>query len=169
MGNENLKNTVAIRQAMPSDSETLLGLLDELADYEKLDRPDIGARERIIRDAFSERPPFEVFLAETPDGAVVGYAMVLPKYSSFLALPTLYLEDIFVRPGQRSAGAGSALFAHVVKLADERGCGRVEFTVLIWNSLAREFYERRGVKHLDDWCFYRLGREDFGKVLEDRP
>lgn len=140
-------------------------LVDALADYEKLDRPTPEARQRLLADAFAERPRFDIFLAETADGSAAGYAFVLENYSTFLALPTLYLEDLFVLPDYRSTGAGSALFRHVTAEAKARGCGRVEFVVLDWNQLARDFYHRKGAKHLEDWCFYRLDAEQFDGVI----
>jgi GNAT superfamily N-acetyltransferase len=86
----------------------------------------------------------------------VGYAIVLETYSSFLARPTLYLEDIFVRPEARCRGAGSALFAHLAQEARARGCGRMEWVVLDWNELAQRFYQKRGARRLNDWQYYRL-------------
>ena len=95
---------------------------------------------------------------------VVGYAFMFETYSTFLALPTLYLEDLFVLPEHRKRGAGSALFRAVVAEAGRRGCGRVEWVVLDWNMLARNFYHRVGARHLDDWCYYRLTRDRFDAV-----
>lgn len=139
-------------------------LIDALADYEKLERPDDAAKQRLLGDAFGDKPRFDIFLAEQEDDAVVGYAFVLETYSTFLALPTLYLEDLFVLPGARGSGAGSALFSKVAAEAKARGCGRVEFVVLEWNTLAQEFYNRKGAKYLEDWLFYRLEAEQFDRV-----
>jgi len=152
---------VSVRAAQQDDSQAILQLIDALADYEKLERPDDQAKARLLRDAFAENPRFNILLAQTGEGAVVGYAFILEHYSTFLALPTLYLEDLFVLPEARSTGAGSALFQAVKDEARQRGCGRVEFVVLDWNQLARDFYHRKGGKHLQDWCFYRVDAEDF--------
>jgi Acetyltransferases len=151
---------VSVRPAAPADADALLTLIDALADYEKLERPAPDARERLIRDAFSASPPrFTVLLAESDasaDGRPVGYAILLETYSSFLAKPTLYLEDLFVLPEARGIGAGSALFRAAAEEANRRGCGRMEWVCLDWNQLAIDFYERRGAQHLRDWRYYRL-------------
>lgn len=156
---------VLVRRAEPGDAEEMLRLIVALAEYEKLTPPDEAARRRLVNDAFGERPRFEVFLAEV-DGRIVGYAFVFETYSTFLALPTLYLEDLFVMPECRGRKAGLALFQHVVAEAERRGCGRVEWVVLDWNQLALGFYNRLDATHLDNWCYYRLEREKFGKVIE---
>lgn len=161
---------VLIRRATPADSQTILTLVRALADYEKLDPPDEAAQQRLLQDAWAERPRFEVFLAElaspeeeAPD--VVGYAFVFETYSTFLALPTLYLEDLFVLPEHRGKRAGLALFRHIVAEADRRGCGRVDFAVLDWNQLARDFYQNLGAQHLQDWCCYRITSDQFPAIL----
>jgi GNAT superfamily N-acetyltransferase len=152
-----------VRKAKPSDAQTILSLIDALADYEKLQRPDNAAKERLINDIFGAKPRVEVFLAEhevTP----AGYAFVFETYSSFLALPTLYLEDLFVLPEFRSKKVGYALFTSVVNEALRRGCGRMEWTVLDWNQLAIDFYKRLGATHMADWHLYRLVRSDMEKI-----
>jgi GNAT superfamily N-acetyltransferase len=133
----------------------LLDLIDGLADYEHLPRPDAAARERLARDAVAEPPRFRALLAEI-GGAVVGYALYFETYSSFLASPSLYLEDIFVRPQARGCGAGAALFRACAREALERGCGRMEWQVLTWNKLALDFYGRRDAQPLEDWRPFRL-------------
>lgn len=159
---------VNVRRAQRADSAELVRLIDALAIYEKLEPPDAAAKKRLIEDTFGPRPRIEIMLAEAVTDAtnkVVGYAIVLETYSSFLALPTLYLEDIFVDPDFRGAGAGFQLFREVVRLADERGCGRVDFVVLDWNTPAREFYKRLGAQWSKNWLNYRLTREQFNGVL----
>ncbi len=152
---------ISVRAAAPADSDNIIMLIKALADYEKLDPPSEEAQQRLLTDAFAEKPRFNIFLAETSNGQSAGYAFVLETYSTFLALPTLYLEDLFVLPDFRGSGAGSALFKRVTAEARSRGCGRVEFVVLDWNQLARDFYHKKGAKHLQDWCFYRLDAEQF--------
>jgi GNAT superfamily N-acetyltransferase len=105
----------------------------------------------------SSPPRFEAFLASI-DGRDVGYAIIYETYSSFLALPTLYLEDIFVLPEARSRKAGLALFLHIAALARTRGCGRMDWTVLDWNTLAQDFYHRLGASRLQEWQLFRLSR-----------
>jgi len=131
-------------------------LLHALADYEQLPRADAAAIERLRRDALGPQPRFEAALALNRAGKVVGYATWFHTYSTFLARPTMYLEDLFVRQDARESGAGSALFEHVRTLGAHRGCGRMEWQVLDWNTLAREFYNRRQATWMKDWLLYRV-------------
>jgi GNAT superfamily N-acetyltransferase len=156
-----------VRAATSADAATILKLVHGLAEYEKLDPPDEQAQQRLIRDMFITPPRIQAFLAEIGDVAV-GYAFVFETYSSFLALPTLYLEDLFVLPEYRSQKAGYALFTHVVAEAHRRGCGRMEWSVLTWNRLAIDFYVRLGARHLSDWAVYRLTRPDMERILVPR-
>jgi len=158
---------IQIRPATASDAEAWLSLIDSLADYEKLTRPDAEARQRLLLDAFGEQPRTEVYLAET-GGRVVGYAITLFTYSSFLALPTLYLEDLFVLESHRGRGAGYRLFTRCVEEAHRRGCGRMEWQVLDWNRLAIEFYERLGARQMKEWLPYRMVREDMEALLSQK-
>lgn len=148
-------NPITIRRAEPKDAETLLELIEALAHYEHLEPPDAEARARLIEHGFGPRPRFEAYLAEC-DGEVVGYALVFETYSTFLARPTLYLEDLFVRPEARRRGAGTALLRFLAGEAVSRGCGRMEWSVLDWNELAQGVYRRLGARQLDDWRLCRL-------------
>ncbi len=150
---------IVVRLAVADDAAALLGLIDALADYEKLRPPDEAAKSRLTRDIFGARPRLDAFLAEV-DGTPAGYTLIFETYSSFLALPTLYLEDFFVLPAYRGRKVGAALFRAMVAEARERGCGRMEWSVLGWNRLAIDFYERFGAKRLDEWQYYRLTRDD---------
>ncbi len=150
---------ITVRQARREDADTLLQLIDALADYEKLARPDAAARERLAADGFEREPPrFQTLLADE-GGVPVGYALFFETYSSFLAQPTLYIEDIFVLPEARTRGAGSVLFKALASEALARDCGRMEWVVLDWNEVAQNFYRRRGGRHLQDWHYYRLTRD----------
>lgn len=155
------ENAITIRPATPADAPQLLRLINALAEYEKLDPPTPEAQERLIRDAFSPAPRFHVLLAQAADGQLAGYAFIMETYSTFLAKPTLYLEDLFIHPDFRGTGAGSAMFSAIKAEAKKRGCGRIEFVVLDWNNLAREFYHRKGGKHMKDWVFYRVDETEF--------
>jgi GNAT superfamily N-acetyltransferase len=154
---------LSIRPAGPADSDVFLALVDALADYEKLDRPTPEARERLIRDGFGEAPRFRAYLAEL-DGRAVAYAITFETYSSFLALPTLYLEDIFVLPEARRHGVGSAMFRMLAGEAARRGCGRMEWAVLDWNQLAIDFYEKLGARRMGEWYTYRLTAERLREI-----
>ena len=150
-----------VRRAVPTDITAVLSLVDALADYEHLPRPTPDARERLERDLFGPKPKLDCWLVFL-DGYPVGYAFALETYSSFLALPTMYLEDLFVIPEYRSRKAGLALFKAVEEEARKRGCGRMEWSVLNWNELAIGFYERLGAKRLNEWSSYRLVLTDGG-------
>ena len=156
---------ISIRTATAADADTLLELVDALADYEKLERPDPAARARLRRDGFGDTPRFRAYLGEV-DGEPVAYAITFHTYSSFLALPTLYLEDLFVLPDARGRGMGSALFRHLVEEAVREGCGRMEWVVLDWNRVAIDFYERQGARRLTEWYTYRLDRERMLALIE---
>jgi GNAT superfamily N-acetyltransferase len=158
------ENGVKIRLAGAQDAEIFLELIDALADYEGLTRPDAAARQRLIHDGFGPKPRFTTLLGEV-DGAPAGYAIYFETYSSFLALPTLYLEDIFVRAEYRHRKVGYQLFIECVKEAHQRGCGRMEWMVLDWNQLAIRFYERLGAKQLKEWLPFRLVRNDMESIL----
>jgi GNAT superfamily N-acetyltransferase len=155
--------TITIRPATERDAGTFLTLVDALADYEKLDRPSPDARARLTRDAFGPAPRISVYLGEA-DGAAVAYAIVLETYSSFLALPTLYLEDLFVLPDARRGGMGGAFFRFLAAEALRRGCGRMEWVVLDWNQLAIDFYEKLGARQMKEWYTYRLTSEQMREI-----
>jgi len=156
--------SVNVRKAIPDDAPIILSLVDALAAYEKLEPPDSAAKSRLIADMFSSRPRLDGYLAEYGKKAV-GYAFVFETYSSFLALPTLYLEDLFVMPEYRTKKVGSSLFRSMVAEAHRRGCGRMEWSVLDWNQLAIDFYERFGAQHMKEWQPYRLVRADMERIL----
>lgn len=157
-------DAITIRKCSPADGPALLSLILALAAYEKLDPPDAAAQQRLIRDLGGDRPRYEAYLAEL-NGRPVGYTFIFETYSSFLALPTLYLEDFFVLPEERGKKIGLALFKEMVREAHRRGCGRMEWSVLDWNRLAIDFYERAGARQLNEWKYYRLTRSDMERVL----
>jgi GNAT superfamily N-acetyltransferase len=152
-----------IREATPSDVPTVLALIRELASYEKL-ADQVVAREDDLRAAlFAPRPFAECLLAET-GSEVVGFALFFHTFSTFLARPGLYLEDLFVRPAMRRRGVGRALFTHLARLAVARGCGRFEWSALNWNEPALNFYRGQGAVPLSDWTMFRLAGEDLRRV-----
>lgn len=153
-----------VRTATAADGTILLSLIDALADYENLERPTASAKERLLRDGFGKNPRFRTLLVEA-EGRAAGYAILYDTYSTFLALPTLHIEDIFVLPEFRAQRTGSTLFRHIVRLALEGGYGRVEWSVLHWNTLAKEFYQRMGGWHNDQWQPYRMTIEDMQRCL----
>lgn len=159
-----------LRHAGRPDADAFLSLVSALAGFEKLEPPDAAARARLVEGAFGEKPRMEVWLA-LADGCreAVGYAIFLETFSSFLARPTLYIEDIFVREACRRRGIGGALMRKAVELADARGCGRVEWMALDWNTHARGVYEESvGAKRLGDWLVYRMTRPEMEAYLAKR-
>ena len=131
-------------------------LIEALADYEHLDRPDAAAIARLRADAFAAPPRFEAALALDDADQPIAYAIWFETYSSFLAKPTMFLEDLFVLESARGSGAGGKLFEFVHKLGAERGCGRMDWNVLDWNTPARDFYHRRNAQWMKEWLLYRL-------------
>ena len=155
-----------LRSAQLADAPALLRLIVALAEFEKLPPPDAAAQQRLIADGFGERPRFETWLAFGDDTAEpVGYAVLFETYSTFRATPTLYLEDLFVLPAWRKRGIGSALLRHCIGLAHARGCERMEWTCLDWNTRAQAVYEGLGARRLSDWLLYRLDRDDMERHL----
>jgi GNAT superfamily N-acetyltransferase len=151
---------LAITKVTVDNFEGFLGLIRNLAEYEKLDPPSVDAQSRLRRDCLSKNPLFWAYIA-TINGEPAGYIIYFFTYSSFLALPTLFLEDIFVLDRYRKRGVGKAFFDLVKQTAKKAGCGRIEFTVLKWNKLAQDFYAKNKAKNLDDWYFYRVVKDDF--------
>jgi len=147
--------SVAVRALQAADVPRLLELIDGLADYEKLPRPDADARQRLAEDAIAQPSRFSTLLADV-DGQVVGYALYFFTYSSFRARLSLYLEDIFVLPQTRGQGAGLALFKACAREAVARGCARMEWQVLAWNEPSINFYRRLGARQLETWLPFRL-------------
>ena len=160
--NQNQK--LIIRPARKSDGKVFLSLINSLADFEKLHRPTKPACRRLLRDGFGRKKRFYAFLAFVGKKPV-GYAIIFETYSSFLALPTLYLEDIFVLPEYRSKKIGLKLFQKCVDEAQRRGCGRMEWVVLDWNKKAIRFYKKLGARHLKEWFTFRLERKQFKRLF----
>jgi len=153
---------VTIRRARRADSDGFIQLLLGLARFEKLDPPDREARRRIVDDVF-ERKRIKLLLALLA-GKPVGYALYFFTYSSFLAKPTLYLEDIFVSIEYRRMGIGRSLFMRCVQEAIRRGCGRMEWSVLNWNSKAVRFYSKMGASKLSEWSTFRLDSKGLSRL-----
>jgi GNAT superfamily N-acetyltransferase len=155
-----------IRTATAADVPTLVRLIRALAEYEKLSHAITLDETRLREHLFGPRPFAEALLAEAA-GAVAGFAVVYPTYSTFVGKPGLYLEDLFVLPEHRGAGHGKALFAAVARLAVERGCGRLEWAALNWNEPALGFYRRMRAKPLEEWTTFRLTGDDLAAAAAD--
>jgi GNAT superfamily N-acetyltransferase len=149
------------------NADLLAQLITGLAAYEHLEPPTPEALSRLKRDLGSEHPYLVAHLAMV-DGTPAGYACYYFTYSTFLARPTLFLEDIFVLDQYRRHGVGSMLLEFCVAEAQKRECGRMEWNVLDWNADAINFYESTGARILKEWRVVRLKGEDFGQFLERR-
>src|ERR1043166_5143754 len=145
----------AIRAATESDVPLILQFIRDLAEYERLSHKVVATEER-LRDSLFGSPRFAEVIIGEEDGAAVGFAIFFHNYSTFLAQPGIYLEDLFVKPEARGCGYGKALLARLAQLAVERGCGQVEWAVLDWNAPSIAFYKALGAVPLDEWTVFRL-------------
>ena len=161
-----IEHSVQIRQAVESDMPLIVSLINALADYEKLQGPDAKAVERLRKHGFGEPGYFKVLLAEI-DGNAVGYAFYFFTYSTFLAQPTLYLEDLFVLPEHRKRGVGFRLMKELAKIAVSEECGRMDWAVLDWNQSAIDFYDRLSAVQLNDWIVCRLTGDPLSKLAKE--
>jgi len=152
-----------LRPAELRDVAPIVALIRELAEFEQLTHLLQVTPEKLRPHLFGEKPVAEAMVAELPEGAVpegesrvVAFALFFTNFSTFLAQPGIYLEDLYVKPAQRGAGIGEALLTRLAKLAVERGCGRFEWSVLDWNEHAIRFYERMGATVMPDWRICRI-------------
>jgi len=146
---------LVVRLAVAGDVATILGFIRALAHYEKLDHEVVADEAALSATLFGAHPAAEVLLAELA-GAPVGFALFFPSYSTFLARPGLYLEDLFVDPAARGQGIGLALMSALARIAVDRDYGRFEWSVLDWNTPALEFYAALGAQPLAEWTVQRI-------------
>jgi GNAT superfamily N-acetyltransferase len=144
--------------ATEADVPVILELIRALADYEKLSHKVTATEARLRETLFGGKPAAEVLLAHW-DGECAGFAVFFANYSTFLAQPGIFLEDLYVKPHLRGRGIGLALLKRLAGMAVERGCGRMEWEVLDWNEPSIRFYKKLGAAPLDDWTKYRLAGE----------
>jgi GNAT superfamily N-acetyltransferase len=150
--------TLRIRPAEPADVPLIADLIRQLAKFEKLEDEVVLSEDLLRTGLFGPHPYAETVIAEE-DAKPIGFALFFHTFSTFLARPGIYLEDLFVLAEHRGRGVGRALLAHLAHLAVERGCGRLEWAVLNWNHEAIRFYERLGAKPNSEWTVYRLNGE----------
>lgn len=155
-----------IEPATEKDIPLLLTLIRGLADYERLLGSVTATEERLRASLFGERPYAEAILAYENDQPV-GYAIYFFTYSSFVGLPGLYLEDLFVVPESRGSGVGRDLLASVARKAVERGCRRMEWAVLNWNEPAIGFYKKLGAEPMNEWTVYRISENKLDELAGD--
>ncbi len=151
-----------IRGATEDDVPLILSLIKDLAEYERLSHEVIATEESLRRWLFGERPVAEVLIGDH-GGEPAAFALFFHSFSTFLGKPGIYLEDLYVRPGSRGRGMGLTLLVHLAGIARERGCGRLEWSVLDWNVPAIGFYKRIGASPVGGWTVYRVA----GEALDD--
>jgi GNAT superfamily N-acetyltransferase len=155
----------SIRPATPADCEPIVGLIRELAEFERLSHLVVVTPESLCTHLFGPRPAAEAVVAEREgggegggegEGGVIAFALYFTNFSTFLGRPGLYLEDLYVQPAHRGQGLGQALLRHLARLAVQRGCGRFEWSVLDWNANAIGLYEKMGATVMPDWRICRV-------------
>src|SRR6185295_1405792 len=157
---------LALRPATRADVPTILGLIRGIAEYERLAH-EVEATEPLIREhGFGPRRVFDAILAER-DGRAVGFALYFFTFSTFKGRPTLYLEDLYVVPEERRGGIGIRLLTRLAQIAVERDCGRMEWSVLDWNTPARDLYFKLGAKAMEEWTVFRMTPDAFGRLARE--
>jgi GNAT superfamily N-acetyltransferase len=157
---------IVLRPATPADVPTLLALIRGIAEYERLAHEVEATETLLLEHGFGPRPIYEAILAER-DGRAVGFALYFFSFSTFKARPTLYLEDLFVIPEERRGGIGSRLLTRLAQIAVERDCGRMEWSVLDWNTPARDLYFKLGAKAMDEWTVFRMTPDAFERLARE--
>ena len=155
-----------IRPATRADAPVIASLVRELADYEKLLDEAKATPDDFLRELESPNPVIHVLIAEW-NGEPVGFALYFFNFSTFVGRPGLYLEDLFVRPEQRSHGIGRALLRALARIATERGCGRMEWAVLDWNEPALKFYKTLDARQMNEWIIHRLTLVEIAKLAAE--
>lgn len=155
MSNQSDPSGFSIRTANAADIPTILALIRELAEYEKLTHEVVASEDSLREALFGERRTAEVLLGEV-DGSAIGYAVFFHNFSTFLGRPGIYLEDIYVKPECRGRGFGEAMFRRLGQIAVERRCDRLEWVVLDWNESAIGFYRKLGARPMDEWTVFRI-------------
>ena len=155
-----------IRPATRADAPIIANLVRELADYEKLLDEARATPEDFLRELESPNPVIHVLIAEW-NGSPCGFALYFFNFSTFVGRPGLYLEDLFVRPAQRSHGIGRALLRELARIAKQRGCGRMEWAVLDWNEPALRFYKSLEARQMNEWIIHRLTPVEIAKLAAE--
>ena len=152
-----------IQPATVADVPVILQLIRELADYERAPNDVVATEEGLREVLFGETPAAQVLIGRE-DGEPVAFAVYFFNFSTWLGRAGLYLEDLFVRPELRGKGYGRALLVRLAQIAQERGCGRMEWAVLDWNDPAIQFYKKLGAKPMEEWTVFRLTRDGIGAL-----
>jgi GNAT superfamily N-acetyltransferase len=150
-----MNNAIKIRPATANDAGIILGFICALAEYEKLSYACVATEDQLREQLFGSHPAAEVLIANLDDKPV-GFALFFGSFSTFLAKPGIYLEDLFVLPEARGHSVGKALLKALARVAVDRNCGRLEWAVLDWNDPAIGFYKKLGAVAMDEWTTYRV-------------
>ena len=154
----------SIRPAVSEDSDVILGLIRKLAEYEKMEDDCVATREELEQTLFRQK--FAEVVLGIYQGTPVAYALFFHNYSTFLAKPGIYLEDLFVVQEMRGKGMGKAMLSYLAKLAVERGCGRLEWSCLDWNAPSIAFYRQLGAKPMEEWTTFRADGDALQALAE---
>jgi len=159
-----------IRPATPADVPAILALIRELAGYEKLSHACIATEPLLQKHLFGEDKAADALVTEIQIDSspqTVGYAIYFKTFSTFLARPGLYLEDIYVQPPHRRKGLGKAMLKHLANFCIEKNYPRLEWTCLDWNQRAQSVYESLGANHMSEWYLYRLTQPDIARLAAE--
>jgi GNAT superfamily N-acetyltransferase len=154
-----------IRSATKSDVPVILSFIKKLADYERLSHKMVATEELLRKTLFGRQRTAEVAIGYYKKEPV-GFVLFFPNYSTFLGRPGLYIEDLFVDESHRGRGFGRALLLYVARLASERGCGRLEWSVLDWNEPAINFYKKLGAIPMSEWTVFRVTGESLVRLAK---
>lgn len=157
---------INIRIATEKDVTSILGFINELANYENMSS-DVVATEELLKENIFEKKLAEVLISEY-EGKAVGFALFFHNFSTFLGKGGIYLEDLYIQPQMRNKGIGKTLLSHLAKLAVERDCGRLEWSCLDWNEPSIAFYKERGATPMDEWTVYRVTGEKLNDLAKSK-
>ena len=157
---------IGLRTATERDVPLILSFIKELAEYERLSHEVVATEQLLRASLFGERPAAEVVVGDYGDEPA-GFTLFFHNFSTFLGRPGIYLEDLYVTPGLRGRGVGRAMLVYLAKLAKERGCGRLEWSVLNWNAPAIKLYKSIGATPMDDWTVFRVTGEALDGLADE--
>jgi GNAT superfamily N-acetyltransferase len=157
---------IEIRSAVEQDVPAILGFIRELADYEKLSDQCVATESLLRQNLFGPHRAAEMLLGSL-DGAPVGFALFFATFSTFVGKPGIYLEDLYVQPHARGQGVGKAMLKAVARIAAQRNCGRLEWSVLDWNEPSIGFYKKLGAVPMDDWTVYRVAGDTLNQLAAE--
>jgi GNAT superfamily N-acetyltransferase len=157
---------LSLRFANENDVPVILEFINELAEYEKLSHEVVATEENLKKSLFEEQTNVEVIIAEYLTKPV-GFCLFFHNFSTFLGKPGIYIEDIYIRLEHRGLGFGKSILCFLAKLAMERDCGRIEWSILDWNINALNFYNDLGASALDGWTVYRISEDSLSDLSKE--